>query len=512
MATNYSNYPAYRSAFEKAQRLYFELYGATGSRAGGLAADMDRIASTKGESSPEYKKVKAAFDAKQREYDSAVTERDGIRKQIDNKTAKDAAAKDADKKKKTDAATVTQLESQRDSLRRQNKTEEADAVQVKIDAIKNPKTEAEAAVTGDAPTGGTFDGYTVTNGKVTNQKGYSVYLVDSGTGANTAPQFYNSVAEAREAFLKKYAQPGQLDKLKQQLLAANYIKQSDLATGNWVNGLDDMITARTLKVVTDVKYGGGNTVSETDFLTMKKSAGSGETSIRRDLSTRGDARTLLNMYMNDLAGAEATEEEHDAFYKELHSAEMKETSYTKDGSTVGSVMTDAERLLIAAKVAKKKLRNTEVDTLLNSANGSRAAVDVAELQRTAAEYGLTMTASEALRYVADGIGQANYLDKQKERLRLLSIKMNPNLADHINAGGTVKEVYDVYANIKSRKLGVVVKDSHLDRDVVDAANNGISAAQFEKQLQANPEWRFTEEAREIGADFINTIGKMWGRG
>lgn len=512
MAINYGNYPAYRSAFEKAQRLYLELYGATGSRAGGLAADMDRIASTKGESSPEYKKVKAAFDAKQAEYDAAVETRDKIRRQIDRTVAADKEQKNSASKAKTDAANITQLEKQRDSLRRQNKTAEADAVQAKIDAIKNPKTEAEAAFTGEEKQGGYFDGYTITNGVVTNEKGSVGYFVDSVSGDTTTPTFYTSIAQAREAFLKKYSQPGQVKQLQDQLLAAGYIKQGQIQSGAWIDGLDDMIKARTAKVVSDVKYGGQAMSSETDFLKMKKTSGTGGPEVRRDISTRGDARTLLNMYMNDLAGAEATEEEHDAFYKELHAAEMRETSYTKDGSTVGSVMTDAERLLIAAKVAKKKLRNTEVDTLLNSANGSRAAVDVAELQRTAADYGLTMSAAEALKYVADGIGQANYLEKQKERLRLISIKMNPNLADHINAGGTVKEIYDVYANIKSRKLGVVVKDSHLDSDVVDAANNGISAAQFEKQLQGKAEWRFTEEARSTAADFINTIGRMWGRG
>jgi len=31
-------------------------------------------------------------------------------------------------------------------------------------------------------------------------------------------------------------------------------------------------------------------------------------------------------------------------------------------------------------------------------------------------------------------------------------------------------------------------------------------------MQANPMWRFTDEARDTASDFLDTIGRMWGRG
>jgi hypothetical protein len=512
---SYNNYPAYRSAFDKQQRLYLEVFGGgPGSRARGLAGSMDDIAQSKGESSPEYKRVKAAFDAKQKEYETALAESNRIRKEIDDAFNAEQEQKTKGKKQKEAKATKQVLESKRDSLRRQNKLDEADAVQKEIDGLNAPKSEETEALTGEEQ-GGFYDDYSISQGAVNGpgNLGAGVF-VDIRKDGKVAPQFFNSLDKARQAFLKEYySGPGKVKELQNQLLASNYIKQEEIEKGTWYTGIDELLIASTMKRVSDAKYGGLPEVPIQDFLKLKQSgSGSGETRINRNISTRGDARTMLNMYMSDLAGMDASEEEHDAFYKELNRSEMRETSYTKDGSTVGSVMTDAERLLIAAKVAKKKLRNTEVDTILNSANGSRAAVDIAELQRTAADYGIQMGAGEALRYIADGIGQANYLEKQKERLRLIAIKMNPNIADHIQAGGNVRELADVYGNIKSRKLGVVVKDSVFDKDVLEAVNKGKSAAQFETELQGHPDWRFTPEAREIGADFINTMGRMWGRG
>jgi hypothetical protein len=90
--------------------------------------------------------------------------------------------------------------------------------------------------------------------------------------------------------------------------------------------------------------------------------------------------------------------------------------------------------------------------------------------------------------------------------------MHPGLADHIDAGGTVLDIANTYARAKFNKLGVVVKSPTKDKDVMDAVGSGKSISQFDKEMQGKPEWRFTDEAREISSDFLDVIGKMWGRG
>ena len=509
MAVNYSNYPAYRAAVEKVQKLQNRLnLGTTG-----LADAMDRVAAQKGESSPEYIKIKAEFDKVQAELETAIASAKAMRAQIDEEEASKVTEKNAASKAKSDAAIVKQLTYQRDSLKRQNKLQEAEAKQAEIDAILKPKSEAQKDAKDEANLEeDKFSEFTVTDGIVTGEGGSQVVFVDVVDGkGNITPTAYKSKAEARGAFLKNYSGKDQIKNLQAQLLSSNYIKASQIADGTWINGLDSMLVARSAKIVSDVKYGFGSPISAEEFLKTKKESGS-TTKIYRNLSTRGDARQQIDDYLMDLTGSRATDEEYEEYYKLLNSEEKRQTMTSSGGTTTGDVMTDAERFVIAAKVARKRLKSTDVDVLLSAKKGSQVAMDISALQELAADYGIDMTPAEALKQVTIGIGQKNYLEKQQERLKLIAKKMHPGLADHIDAGGTVLDIANTYARAKFNKLGVVVKSPTKDKDVMDAVASGKSIAQFDKEMQGNPMWRFTDEAREISADFLDTIGKMWGRG
>jgi hypothetical protein len=513
MAVNYNNYPAYRAAVEKVQKLQNRLNGPKGTSGTGLADAMDRVAQQKGDTSPEFVKLKAEFDKVQAEYEAAVASAKAMRDQIDVESAKPTAAQVAGKKK-SDSATVNQLIYERDSLKRQNKMEEAKAKQAQIDSILRPKTEEEQEAAADVGlVDDKFSEYTVTNGVVTAEGGSQVVFVDVTDGqGNVTPTAYKSKAQARDAFLKNYTGKDQIRELQAKLLASNYIKASQIADGSWINGLDSMLVARTAKMVSDVKYGLAEPISAEDFLNTKKDPGTGGTKVYRDLSTRGDARQQIDEYLMDLTGERATDEEYEEYYRVLSAEEKRQTRTIAGGTSTGDVMTDAERMVIAAKVARNRLKNTDVDVLLSSSKGSQVSMDIAALQELAADYGIDMTAADALKQVTLGIGQKNYLEKQQQRLRLIAKKMHPGLIDHIDAGGTVAEVANVYARTKFNKLGVVVKTATKDKDVMDAVSSGKSITQFEKELQGNPMWRFTDEARETAAGFLETIGRMWGRG
>lgn len=514
MAVNYNNYPAYRAAVEKAQKLQTRLNGPKGTSGTGLADAMDRVAQQKGDTSPEYIKLKAEFDKVQAEYNAAVAEAKAMREQIDAEAAKPTASEVA-KKKKSDSATVNQLIYERDSLKRQNKMEEAKAKQVQIDAILRPKTEEEKETAAEVGLEeDKFSDYTITNGIVTAEGGSQVVFVDVVNGeGKVTPTAYKSKAQARDAFLKNYKSKDQIQGLISQLVQSNYLKQSQVSDGkSWLNALDDMLVARTAKIVSDVKYGLGDPISAEDFLKTKKDSGTSKTKVYRNLSTRGDARQQIDDYLMDLTGSRATDEEYEEYYKILSAEEKRQTMTSSGGTTTGDVMTDAERLVIAAKVARNRLKSADVDMLLSSSKGSQVSMDIATLQELAADYGIEMSAADALKQVTLGIGQKNYLEKQQERLRLIAKKMHPGLVDHIDAGGTVADIANTYARVKFNKLGTVVKTATKDKDVMDAVAAGKSVAQFERDLQGKAEWRFTDEAREVTSDFLSTIGRMWGRG
>jgi hypothetical protein len=118
----------------------------------------------------------------------------------------------------------------------------------------------------------------------------------------------------------------------------------------------------------------------------------------------------------------------------------------------------------------------------------------------------------AFKYALDGLGQTDLIAKQTERLKSLAIQMYPTLKDHILGGGTVKDVADTYAYARTRKLGVVVKDSTQDKKVMDAVTKGTTLADWDRQMQGEVEWGKTEEAHNIAADFTKTILSSFGFG
>lgn len=328
-----------------------------------------------------------------------------------------------------------------------------------------------------------------------------------------ANQFVTSSNKAIELFLKNYQGPGELNGLKKRLVASGYVEPPQVNGTAWLSGLVDMLGAYSGDYLQKIKFEGATDVPGIDVFMAQKKVGTGTGSTPyRVITTRGDAKKLLDEYLNDLVGSPATLEEETAFYNELNKAESKAKVTTVGGTTTGSVLNESDRLVIAAKIARKRLRGTNVDELLKSNIGSTVALDVAAMQKYAARYGIDMTPAEALKRVADGIGQENYAAKQQERLRQLSMTVHPYLKEHIAAGGTVEDVANVYANSKLYKLGVAVPTATKDRDVMNAIASGKTVADFERELQADPLWRRTDEARKLSADFTSTMLKTFGLG
>jgi len=315
-------------------------------------------------------------------------------------------------------------------------------------------------------------------------------------------------------------------------LLGKYINQTQFNSNNWISGLDDMLGDYTRDAVTSVKYGGAKEAPLIDawFAKAKGKGGLGTASKAgtfRDtdlvLTTVGDANKEINDYMIDAVGREATQEEKDIYYQDINTREKKSavstvavrdaTGKITSSTRTGAYVTAEERLNSKNAIVIKALEGTDAGELLKSAKGSQVAVQIAALQKAGADYGQPLTAGEALKYVIAGGTQKDALQKQTERLRLNSMTVYGNLKDHIRDGGTVKDIADQYALIKARKLGIPLTDAFNDKDVQAALTKDgglMSTAEFSRQMQANPLWRQTEEARNVASDFANTILKSFG--
>jgi hypothetical protein len=376
-------------------------------------------------------------------------------------------------------------------------------------------------------------GYAIESSGNVILNGERIYFVDTknADGSTTINQ-YKSIISAREAFLKNYSQPGQLDALKRELVNRTWITKKQLEQDDWLFGLDNLIAKYTFDAATKIQIEGAKQVPFSSwFNSAKGGAGTGlpesKAGTFKDtdiiLTTAGDAYTEINDYLIDAIGRPATQEEKEAYFKDINEREKKsavEVVTTRDATgkitkstRKGAAFSAAERQNSQNAIVIKALEGTDAGALLKSAKGSQVAIQIAALQKAGAEYGQPLTAGEALAFVIAGGTEKNAIQKQTERLRLNALTMYGNLKDHITNGGNVKDIADQYALIKSKKLGIPITDGFNDKDVQMALTRDgglMSTAEFSRQMQANPLWRQTEEARNTASDFANTILKSFG--
>jgi hypothetical protein len=488
--------------------------------------------------------LKAQYDAAKKVADRDEAARLARKKEIDDAVASEKENKNADKDKASAKADVTQLEYQRqlainsgDKAAQAKAEADLKAAKARAAGVKPP---AEGAQDSNEEGGleevanNKYKDYTInTDGSVSGPKGTRVYFVTTkDANGNSTVEQYSSVATARDTFLKNYSAPGALDKLKQQLRSKNYITAEQLKTGDWIRGLDDMLGDYTRDAVSAVKYGGSKESPLIDAWFGRATGGSGTGSESKagtwkdtdlDLTTVGDAYREINDYMIDAVGRQATQEEKAAYYADINKREKAsavKTVSTRDATgkvteatRTGDFVTEEERINAKNAIVINALKGTDAGELLKSAKGSQVAVQIGELQKAAANYGQPISAGEALKYVIEGGPEKDALKKQTERMRLNAMTMYGNLKDHIRDGGNVKDIADQYALIKAKKLGIPVTDAFNDKDVKTALTKDgglMSTAEFARQMQANPLWRQTDEARDIASDFASTILKSFG--
>jgi hypothetical protein len=344
------------------------------------------------------------------------------------------------------------------------------------------------------------------------------YLIVTPKGKDNQVEFFKDASKARKAFIDgNYTTPNGIDvnRLKNDLLKANYITEEQAKRNDYVSGIDAFLSNYTKHQVQDINLGGSKSAaSMVSFLTDKSKglSGSGGNKPLRYITLRSDAKKDLDTYLTDLIGRPSTIQEEEDYYRALHKAESASSQMTVDGTTTGRVLQDSERLLIAASVAKKSLKGMDIEQLLSSKKGSQVATNITQIQKLAATYGIPMDSVKALSYVRAGLGTKDALVKQEQRLRQLSIQLHPNLKDHLMAGGTVKDVADVYATAKFQKLGVAIPNSTADASVMAAVRQGKTIDQYNQELQSDPLWRRSDEARNTATQFANTILSSFGFG
>jgi len=543
-----SDNPTYVAANTKAGQLYIELYGSKGTYNTGLAGAMAqyREDSRYGVNSSQYKKAKAEFDAKQIEYNKQNAIWQGIKAKEDKaaqtiKDRKTAAASSTAAHTALGDAQAALASAQEQNLPIATIQQLQQAVTDATVTANNAETNAGGKATlgkgnpnlPQVKTDPLMTDYVVSdvngNTYVTGLKeSKEFFFVPPIAGGNATPT--NDITAARSKVLESIGIK-KLPALLDALYASRFITKTQLKTQDYTAGLDAAIRQYSVNALQEYQLGGGTGAfpSMDSFLkkyTIPGTSLAGTKSAAVDFTTtRAAADRDINLYMIDLTGSPATAAQKEDYFKRIAKAESTSVNTTttttdaagtvKDQKVAAGKMSAADYEVIKATVAKSALAGTPVDKLLNAKTPGQIATDVNNVLKYSSDYALNLTPQQALQYVSDAFGQPNYLSKVQDRMKQLAIQTMPNLAAHLTAGGTVKDVADVYGSIKAKKLGITIPDSTADGQIMSSINlkgGMLNMSDFERQLQADPLWRKTAEAHQVATDFTNTILQSFGFG
>ena len=357
-----------------------------------------------------------------------------------------------------------------------------------------------------------------------------VFIFVTGSGSNVKYKVYGDLADARQAFISEYkAKYGGVEALKKALLNSNLITQEQYNNNDYVAGLDNAIAISSIQNVQNYAYNNKKDfVPLNTFLagynaggtTASKAGTSKDTTTV--FSTKAETDVEIDQYLQDWLGQPATEEQKQSYYDDIHKQETSSTqkvTTTTDATgkistqtVVGGRLGDPERLLTAAKVVKPLLASMDIDKLL--ATGSKAAQNINDLQQYAAVMGMPKSSGYFLN-AAQNMLSADGLAAEKEKIKQQSALFYKPLTSHIQAGGTVKDIIDTYAEYKSKILELPqlnIKDPSEDKDIFEAISGPslMSLGDFQKKMYQDPRYPKTKAAHETAADYAQTVLRAFG--
>lgn len=244
---------------------------------------------------------------------------------------------------------------------------------------------------------------------------------------------------------------------------------------------------------------------------------------RSEEVTVADANEMIDTFVMDMLGRNATDAEKRDFYNRVTTASKKAVVKTRVSGTKqiqsGSLLTEDDYAFLMAETIKPAVVGTDIEEI--SKGNGKIAQSITSLKEYASKYGIKLTTKDALDEVMGGMKRGGTLttgdlEQQQQRIRNMSKAFYTNLSDSIDNGLNVKSLADQFAYQKSQILEIPSESIDIfDKDIQAALrNNGkpgvMNQTDFEIMLKAKPEWGKTKNAREQAATYVNEILRMFG--
>jgi hypothetical protein len=320
---------------------------------------------------------------------------------------------------------------------------------------------------------------------------------------------------------------GRTEDLRSLLYTRGFMSEKDYITKSesaLTGAIKDAANDHSIEMVERFQIEGKADLSTfSSWLGGKQSYVTTGPTIQAQQITKTDAAQMLDSFVNEMLGREATVAEKKDFYNrviaEQKTARIKTTSSGGVSKSSGSLLNEDDYARIMSDVVMPSVRGTALEDVAKG-NG-KIAQSISDLKSYATNFGVRLSTQDALEKVMSGMKPGGTLttgslDAQKQSIKTMSKAMYSNLAQSIDDGMDIKSIANQYAYYKGQILEM--PDNAIDPfdpDVQAALRNDgkpgvMSFTDFQKRLKKDPRWATTKNAREEASGYANEILKSFG--
>jgi len=351
---------------------------------------------------------------------------------------------------------------------------------------------------------------------------YAKFLYVQPNGKDWSPADTNQIVVAIKKEFK-----GRPEELRSLLYTRGFMSEKDYITKSesaFTGAIKDAANDHSIEMIEGFQIEGRTQLTPfSAWLGGKQSYVSGGPSITAQEITKTDAAQMIDSFVTDMLGREATVAEKKDFYnrviQEQKTARIKTTTSGGVSKSSGSLLNEDDYARIMSDVIMPSVRGTALEDVAKG-NG-KIAQNISELKTYATNYGVRLSTQDALDRVLSGMKPGGTLttgslDAQKQSIKTMSKAMYSNLAQSIDDGMDIKSIANQYAYYKGQILEM--PDNAIDPfdpDVQAALRNDgkpgvMSFTDFQKRLKKDPRWATTKNAREEASGYANEILKSFG--
>jgi hypothetical protein len=248
------------------------------------------------------------------------------------------------------------------------------------------------------------------------------------------------------------------------------------------------------------------------YLGQTKTGKGGTTSTATVTDRNRAAQELIDTardYLGTELASKLSKSDIKSYVSELNSLERKRPTISRTGETVAGGLTADEKEQLALKYIGKYVTAEGIKNI-----GGALGNNYRTINALAGNYGVQFDKTALRSLVLDSVSSKNGLENAQTKITNLAKLKYRALTPFIDQGLSVKDIANEYVAKKAQLLELNPAGIRIDNDAdIQGALTGdalVPLYQFEKSLRNNPQWQYTNNAREEASNYALTILQDFG--